>query len=278
VIGFTLAAIDAEKIRCAASASNRFKDKASVGIKVDDGSLINYRASAYAQAISTSDHSAFASQNIGSSIGENIELNAETSDKGLNGAANHKAEASTEVSSSDESMASITNFDSETACIKSNNYLDLYAIHGAWGKNPGGSISGAKIISEGSASGPANSEARYKATIKDGSIEGFFDQGTEFINDEVIAISLEAPANWLPAVPPYDTMNGNTVDAEKIKFESSASNGLGDKSSESTIAKDVKIQNWFVSGSFASPDKAWVEKKFETISGNDVVMRLHEKP
>jgi hypothetical protein len=263
---FTLSAIDAEKIKCAAAASNRFEDKASVSIQIDDGSLINYRASAYAQATPNADHSAFASQQIGLSGGKKIRLNAEASDRELN----HKAEASTEVRE-----GSIANFNSETACSRMviDPYLNLYAIHGAFTPNLPGYISGKAITSEGTAIGPTNLKASYKTTITDGSIGGFFDQGTQLINDEVIAISLEAPANWEDwQGPPYNEMKDNIVIAKKIEFESSASEGSGLASSESTKASNVFIGNWLGSGSFASPGNAWSQKDYEVLLGRKVVI------
>jgi hypothetical protein len=247
--GLDLTATNAEEITCTAAASNRYGDKASVGIKINDGSLTHYRPDVIAQANSKSDHNAFATQQIESAKGKNIELYAESSDKNKN----NEVEASTIVSG-----GAIKNYGSEAFCgiSKSQPYLDLYAITGAF--NPGlqGSISGKEITSEGSANGPSGLNAKYRATIIDGKISGYFDQGTEIMNKKAIAISLEAPANWEYGEP-YDSMKTNRLIAREFEFESSASYGSKIMSSESIKSiGNINIKNWMGSGSFASPDGA----------------------
>jgi hypothetical protein len=266
LIGFDLTAKDAKKITCTAAASNRYGDKASVGIKVNDGSLENYRP--YVEAVATdSDHHALATQQIGSADGKNIELYAEASDRHKN----NEVKANTKVSE-----GSIANYGSEAYCGITTDlpYLDLYAITGAFFKNPdpdqiGGSISGEEITSEGSANGPSILNAKYKATIKgkdaiDATISGYFDQGTEIKNNEALAFSLEAPANWNDGGP-YDLMNTNSLIASELIFESSASYGKKTKSSQIKSSQSIELkgdtnrENWMGSGCFASPAGAGTE-------------------
>jgi hypothetical protein len=258
LIGFDLTAKDAKKITCTAAASNRYGDKASVGIKINDGSLENYRP--YVEAVALdSDHHALATQQIGSADGKNIELYAEASDKHKN----NEVKANTKVSE-----GSIANYGSEAYCGITTDlpYLDLYAITGAFFNNPtpGGSISGKEITSEGSANGPSKLNAKYKATIKDGTISGYFDQGTEIKNNKALAFSLEAPANWNDGWP-YNLMNTNSLIASELIFESSASYGKKIKSSQIKSSQsielkgDIKRENWIGSGCFASPTGAGTE-------------------
>jgi hypothetical protein len=271
---FSLSAIDAKEIKCGAAASNRFEDQASVGIEINEGSLIDYRASAIAQ-VSDSDHSTLASQQIGSSEGEKIILNAEASDKH----AIHEAEAITEVIGEPIKgyKHNIKNYNSEAYCGKtiSDLYPDLYAIHGAftldshgdYNSDLAGYISGRIITSKGTAIDQSGLKAGYRTTISDGAINGFFSQGTQARNNKVIAISLEAPANWEDwQGPPYSEMKDNIVIAKQIKFRSSASDGSGEESSQNIIGVPFKrfdkvfIKNWLGSGSFAYPDEADSQK------------------
>jgi len=82
-----------------------------------------------AAANSDSDHYAFATQQIESANGKNIELYAESSDKHRN----NEVEASTKVIE-----GSIENYGSEAFCGRSASlsYLDLYAITVPSSKTP----------------------------------------------------------------------------------------------------------------------------------------------
>jgi hypothetical protein len=138
----------------------------------------------------------------------------------------------------------------------------LYAIHGAVNvldnsKNPIGSIAGKTIKSEGAVASQGNT-ASYGATIKDGSITGRFDwgtevgqglfQGTPIGKGWVIAVPLESPAVW-GGVPGKISIFASEISS------SVEANGV----SKDAYDAGVSAKNWLKGNGFASPSEAGVD-------------------
>jgi hypothetical protein len=216
-------------IECISLAVNRNGLEARVSAGVGKGSID------IKQGATASEFTADAWQGINSAMGENIELNAETSDK---------LERNTADSSVKIDHGSLVNYDSEAQASQENGYIDLYAIHGAFNGNGPGSISGDNIYSKGATTSETGLKAFYVVNIegkdkKPGSVEGKFDWGTETTsNGWVIAVPLESPFAW------GGTQGVITVSASKISSYSKALDGQVVKSEDGGYAKDVSISNW----------------------------------
>jgi hypothetical protein len=204
------------------------------------------------QGATASESTADAWQTINSAKGENIELNAETSDR----LKHNTADSSVMMHS-----GSLDHIKSEAYASQQNRNgpLDLYAIHGAFdlantGKDPG-CIKGDVICSKGSTTSETGLKALYGVTIEDGSVGGLFDWGTETTsngksNGWVIAVPLESPSAW------GGTQGVITVSASKISSYSKALDGQVVKSEDKGYAKDVSISNWPGGSGFAKYSEA----------------------
>ena len=216
-------------IKCTSVAVNRNGLEARVSAGVGKGSID------LKQVATASESMADAWQRINSAMGENIELNAETSDK---------LERNTADSSVTIDHGSLANYNSEAQASQEKGYIDLSAIHGAFDGNDPGSISGNNICSEGSTTSETGLKAFYVVNIegKDknpGSVEGKFDWGTETTsNGWVIAVPLESPSAW------GGTQGVITVSASKISSCSKALDAQAVKSEDRGYAKDVSISDW----------------------------------
>ena len=233
-------------IKCTSVAVNRNGLEARVSAGVGKGSID------IKQGATASEFTADAWQGINSAMGDNIELNAETSDK---------LERNTADSSVMMHSGSLDHIKSEAYASQQNRNgpLDLYAIHGAFdlantGKDPG-SIKGDVICSKGSTTSETGLKALYGVTIEDGSVGGLFDWGTETTsngksNGWVIAVPLESPSAW------GGTQGVITVSASKISSYSKALDGQVVKSEDRGYAKDVSISNWPGGSGFAKYSEA----------------------
>lgn len=261
---------DAKYIKAYAQAGHSKEENqqgyhAEVSTEVKEGSLFGYSNRAEASA-----HNVDAVQWIDSASGKEIKLDAIASDGSGN-----KAYASTKVMGTRFEDGFVKNFNSEGQVIdvdggegldKSVDYRDVFALHGPFetGTRGPGFISGNSICSEGSASSKMGSKSSYSANIRDGGIVGIFDYGAEaYDTGYVAAIPLELPQSW------RGQTGSNILFAKGIQFESWASNGAGESSSESTDAKDVFISN-YDSSSFVSRGNAEVAKSFDTLWGKSI--------
>ncbi len=240
-------------IFCQALASDRnalFSSSVSAGL--DEGSIdILQRATAR-------ENGANSWQIINSAFGKNIELIAESSDK-----FGDKTNSFVNV---DHGFLNNYNSQAEGAILTGehgNEYIDVYAIHGAFNVvdnvvNPIGSIAGKTIQSEGSAATNQGSIASYTDTINCGFIAGRFDWGTEIKrgllqgipSDEVwaTAVPLESPAAW-------GGFPGKIkIIASKISSSSEA-NGVSDTDS----AANVIVKNWKSGHGFAKSSVVGVD-------------------
>lgn len=261
---------DAKYIKAYAEARNVKEENpgeyhAEVSTEVKEGSLLGYSNRAEA-----SKNNVDATQWIDSASGKKITLTAIASDGSGN-----MADASTEVIGTKFRDGYIKNFNSEGQVIdvvggegldESEGYRDVYAMHGPFetGNRGPGFISGNSISSEGSSSSQMGSKSSYSANIQDGSIFGIFDYGAQaYSTGYVAAFPLELPQSW------RGQTGSNVLSAKGIQFESWASNGKGESSSEITDAKDVFIFN-YDSSSFVSRGNAGVVKSFDTLLGKSI--------
>ena len=233
-------------IECTSQAVNRDGLASSVSAGVGKGSID------IKQGATASDSTADAWQGINSAMGENIKLNAETSDK----LKQNMADSSVTID-----CGSLVNYNSEAQASKQNGYIDLYAIHGAFNLvdkkvNPLGSISGDIISSKGSTTSETGLAASYYVTIqgrgKKPAVEGRFDWGTETTsNGWVIAVPLESPFVWggIPGVI--------TLSASKISSHSEATG----KTPVDLKDCNVNVKNWVNGNGFAQSSEAGVNPK-----------------
>lgn len=233
-------------IECTSQAVNRDGLASSVSAGVGKGSID------IKQGATASDSTADAWQGINSAMGENIKLNAETSDK----LKQNMADSSVTID-----CGSLVNYNSEAQASKQNGYIDLYAIHGAFNLvdkkvNPLGSISGDIISSKGSTTSETGLAASYYVTIqgrgKKPAVEGRFDWGTETTsNGWVIAVPLESPFVW-GGVPGVITLS-----ASKISSHSEATG----KTPVDLKDCNVNVKNWVNGNGFAQSSEAGVNPK-----------------
>ena len=232
-------------IECTSQAVNRDGLASSVSAGVGKGSID------IKQGATASDSTADAWQGINSAMGENIKLNAETSDK----LKQNMADSSVTID-----CGSLVNYNSEAQASKQNGYIDLYAIHGAFNLvdkkvNPLGSISGDIISSKGSTTSETGLAASYYVTIQRGkkpAVEGRFDWGTETTsNGWVIAVPLESPFVW-GGVPGVITLS-----ASKISSHSEATG----KTPVDLKDCNVNVKNWVNGNGFAQSSEAGVNPK-----------------
>ncbi len=233
-------------IECTSQAVNRDGLASSVSAGVGKGSID------IKQGATASDSTADAWQRINSAMGENIKLNAETSDK----LKQNMADSSVTID-----CGSLVNYNSEAQASKQNGYIDLYAIHGAFNLvdkkvNPLGSISGDIISSKGSTTSETGLAASYYVTIqgrgKKPAVEGRFDWGTETTsNGWVIAVPLESPFVWggIPGVI--------TLSSSKISSHSEATG----KTPVDLKDCNVNVKNWVNGNGFAQSSEAGVNPK-----------------
>lgn len=233
-------------IECTSQAVNRDGLASSVSAGVGKGSID------IKQGATASDSTADAWQGINSAMGENIKLNAETSDK----LKQNMADSSVTID-----CGSLVNYNSEAQASKQNGYIDLYAIHGAFNLvdkkvNPLGSISGDIISSKGSTTSETGLAASYYVTIqgrgKKPAVEGRFDWGTETTsNGWVIAVPLESPFVWggIPGVI--------TLSSSKISSHSEATG----KTPVDLKDCNVNVKNWVNGNGFAQSSEAGVNPK-----------------
>ena len=237
-------------IECSSEAVNRNGLAARVSAGVDKGSID------IKQGATASDSIADAWQGINSAMGENIELNAETSDR----LEQNKADSSVKIN-----CGALLNYNSDAQALEKTGYVDFSAIHGAFNLvdnkvNPRGSISGDIIRSKGSATSETGSKANYEVTIKGRdkkpAVEGRFDWGTETTSEGyVIAAPLESPLVWWGG---YGIPGEIEVSASKISSCSEALDGQGNVVESYTgSAKKVNIKGW-------SPGLGGVAKSSET--------------
>jgi len=233
-------------IECTSQAVNRDGLASSVSAGVGKGSID------IKQGATASDSTADAWQGINSAMGENIKLNAETSDK----LKQNMADSSVTID-----CGSLVNYNSEAQASKQNGYIDLYAIHGAFNLvdkkvNPLGSISGDIISSKGSTTSETGLAASYYVTIqgrgKKPAVEGRFDWGTETTsNGWVIAVPLESPLVW-GGIP-----GDITLSASKISSHSEATGKIPQDSKDC----NVNVKNWVNGNGFAQSSEAGVNPK-----------------
>ena len=228
-------------IECTSQAVNRDGLASSVSAGVGKGSID------IKQGATASESTADAWQGINSAMGENIKLNAETSDK----LKQNMADSSVKIN-----CGSLANYNSEAQALKETGYIDFYAMQGAFNLadkevNPRGSISGDTILSSGHTTSQTGSKANYEMTIqgrgKVPAVEGRFDSGTETTsNGWVIAVPLESPRLW------GGILGEIALSASEISSHSEAYDQNGNKISEDTKnAKKVSarfdvedIKNW----------------------------------
>ena len=253
-------------INCMVHATNRDKLTASVTAAMDSGKID------IQQTGRASKDGADAWQKIESASGDNIWLNAETSDA----LGKNKADSSVTISSDPKDQdAFLKKYNSEAACsyIDQSKDVDLYAINGPVivgtdTSNPAGSISGDKIVSTGSTTNQMGYSADYGVTINHGSVGGIYDWGTETTSKGfVIAVPLESPAAWVP--PGYsDTINiyGQCLNKAASEIESNSeaykvkSKGKGVVkeviSQDEAKAEWVSITDWHEGYGFAKSSQA----------------------
>jgi hypothetical protein len=231
-------------IECTSRAVNRDGLVSSVSAGVGKG-YIDIK-----QGATASESTADAWQGINSAMGEDIKLNAETSDK----LKQNMADSSVKIN-----CGSLSNYNSYAQASKENGYIDLYAMHGAFNLvdkkvNPHGSISGDIICSKGSTTSETGLEASYYVTIhgrdRKPAVEGRFDWGTETTsNGWVIAVPLESPFVW-GGIP-----GDISLSASEISSHSEATGKTPVDSKES----HVKVKNWVDGHGFAQSSEAGVK-------------------
>jgi hypothetical protein len=230
-------------IECTSRAVNRDGLVSSVSAGVGKG-YIDIK-----QGATASESTADAWQGINSAMGEDIKLNAETSDK----LKQNMADSSVKIN-----CGSLLNYNSEAQASKEPGYIDLYAIHGAFNLvdkkvNPRGSISGDIIFSKGSATSETGLAASYYVTIqgrdKKPAVGGRFDWGTETTsNGWVIAVPLESPFVW-GGIP-----GDISLSASEISSHSEATGKTPLDSKEC----NVNVKNWVNGHGFAQASEAGV--------------------